>query len=184
MRIALALVGLIVSITANADIKNYEAEGNLESSRPVNCISTKELTTKNSPADIYIGVNKCVNEDDFDKAVQLYFISLAYGKYDTLRVSDRSAHQAVTVLRMNHLGALSEEQTANFQAAFKKAAENMNAVCNSIKTLGKPTYYPKYMIQHGMGAFTGQKTKDGLVVGFDPDQAWSDVLEGYVKCSK
>lgn len=184
MIIVIVLIGLIISISASADIKNHEAEGNLESSRPISCISAKELATKNSPADIYIGISKCVNENDFYKASELYFISLAYGRYDTLRVSDRSAHQAVSALRMNHLGALNKEQAAKFQAACKKFAENMDAICNSIKTLGKPTYYPRYMIQHGMGAFIGQKTKDGLVVGFDPDQAWNDVLEEYVKCSK
>jgi hypothetical protein len=38
------------------------------------------------------------------------------------------------------------------------------------------------MIQHGMGAFTGQSTKDGLVENFDSGVAWKDSLITIAKC--
>ena len=42
--------------------------------------------------------------------------------------------------------------------------------------------YPIYMIQHGMGAFTGQSTKDGLVENFDSSSAWAKSLSTIAKC--
>ncbi|UPT76551.1 hypothetical protein MN086_05725 [Sulfurovum sp. XGS-02] len=171
-------------VTANAEIYNIETKGNLESKYPTNCIEVKELTNTNTPADIFVGIAKCLEKSDYQKAGELYFTALAYGRFDAYRVKDQTAHQAIPVLRMNYLGNLNETDTNEFQLALKKVNGELNTICSALKELGKPAYYPNYMIQHGMRAFLGEQSKSALVDNFDSDKAWEDVLTNYVKCTK
>lgn len=182
MRSILVLFSAFFCFAVHADVTNIEAKGNLESNNPSGCTGISGLSNKNTPADIFMGIKNCLDKDNYANASQLYLAALAYGKYDTIRVEDKTAHQAITVLRLNHLGGLGKEKTEKLQSAIKKSAENMGSVCDSLKQLGRPDYYPRYMIQHGMGAFLGNKSKDGLDSDFDPNKAWVDVLSGYVKC--
>lgn len=171
-------------VSVNAEIYNIESKGNLESKHPTNCIEIEELTNKNTPADIFIGIAKCLDKSDYQKAGELYFAALAYGRFDAFRVEDRTAHQAISVLRMNYLGNLNEVDTNEFQSALKKVNGELNTICCSLKKLGKPDYYPNYMIQHGMSAFLGSQSKSALVDNFNSDKAWEDVLNNYIKCAK
>ena len=180
-RIIFILAAFCVSI-ANAEVKNIEAKGNLESNNSSDCIDINGLTNKNTPADIFIGITKCLDRSDYQKASQLYLVALAYGRYDSKRVEDKTAHQAVSVLRLNHLGGLNKDKTQKLQSALKTTTENKTPICRVLKQLGSPSYHPSYMIQHGMGAFSGNKTKDGLVPDFNSKDSWEDVLNNYVKC--
>jgi len=171
-------------VAANAEIQIIESKGNLESKYSIDCIGIKDLSNKNTPADIFPGITKCLNTSDYQKAGKLYFAALAYGRFDAYRVKDQTAHQAIPVLRMNYLGNLNETDTNEFQLALKKVNGDLNTICSSLKVLGKPDYYPNYMIQHGMGAFLGNQSKSALVDDFDSDKAWEDVLNNFVKCTK
>jgi hypothetical protein len=59
--------------------------------------------------------------------------------------------------------------------------EELARFCAQLRAKGPPTYYPSYMIQHGMGAF-GANNPTPLVDGFDPEPAWARALEQYIRC--
>lgn len=107
---------------------------------------------------------------------------MSYGFFDTRRVSDKTAHQAISVLRMNLFGAHSQDNMDKLQTALTKLSSDNTAICQSLTDLGAPAHKPTYMIQHGMGSFTGQSTKDGLVENFDSVVAWQDALSTIAKC--
>ncbi|TDR23680.1 hypothetical protein [Marinicella litoralis] len=180
------LLVLTLSISGQAasgnEITNHEAAGNLESPKPSGCVQISNLTSQQNPVDIFTGLNRCLAHDDYQKAASLYLVGMSYGYYDTKRVSDRTAHQAISVLRMNAFSSVSGEHLTLLQAEVTKLTSNNSEICESINKLGVPAYKPTYMIQHGMGAFTGQSTKDGLVENFDSQQAWKDTLSKIVKC--
>ncbi len=178
----LFIMATLCTIAMNAEVNNFEAKGNLASEKPIDCIDIKSLTNKNTPADIFIGISKCLEKSNYQNASHLYLVALAYGRFDSKRVEDKTAHQAISVLRMNHLGNLTDEKTQHLQLALKNTTKNMSIICESIKQLGLPSYHPSYMIQHGMGAFLGNKSKNGLVADFNPTNAWDNVLLNYVKC--
>lgn len=67
------------------------------------------VSNKHTPADIYPGVAACLKAGDFEKAAQLYLTAGTFGRFDQLRVSDRTAHQAVTVLQRNSFADLTQE---------------------------------------------------------------------------
>ena len=147
------------------------------------CTNINGLRNRTTPADIFIGLKDCLDKGDYENAGQLYLAALVYGRYDIKRVEDKSSHQAISVLRLKYLGGLGKDKIQKLQLALKKSIKNMSAICTSLKRLGKPNYYPRYMIQHGMGAFLGNKSKDGIVANFNSNKAWQDVLVQYAKCS-
>ena len=86
--------------SADGKITNIEAKGNLESTHDLGCIAIEQVSNKYTPADLYKAYGRCVQANDFDKAITLFIIAGAYGHFDQMRVTDVSAHQAVKVLIM------------------------------------------------------------------------------------
>jgi hypothetical protein len=108
-----------------------------------------------------------------------------YGRYDTLRVADKTAHQAVTVLQMQMFSSMSKEKAAAFRKGLQDSLgvpASLAVVCGDIARIGPPGYHPRYMIQHGMGAFQKGEPSDGLVAGFDAPAAWKQSLDSYLHC--
>jgi hypothetical protein len=179
-RIVVASVSPLSSTQNN--ITSYESAGNLESPKPSGCVQINSITNQQNPVDIFTGLNKCLTDGSYSQAAHLYLTGMSYGYYDTKRVSDRTAHQAISVLRMNIFSTHTTESLALLQTEVTKLTTNNSELCSSLNKLGKPTYKPTYMIQHGMSAFTGQSTKDGLVENFDSQQAWKDSISKIAKC--
>lgn len=163
-------------------LTSYEAKGNLESPNPVDCVSIDKLSNRMNPVDIFIGLRKCMTTESYANAAELYYAGMAYGYYDTLRVSDKTAHQAISVLRLDVFGSLSQEALNDFQTALTTISEDNRKICTSLESIGKPKYKPIYMIQHGMGVFTGTNNNDGLVKGFNTKVSWRDTLATIANC--
>ena len=182
-----ALIAFGVNNIQAQKINTIETEGNLESPNPCGCVELSEVTNEHNPADILNGMGKCIELKDFEKAAKLFAIAGVYGKYDSYRVKDKSAHQALRVLQQNILMNLDEEDQENFITQLKKTlesnSEELNSVCLDIQQVGIPTYYPKYMIQHGIQSFT-EEGGDGLVEEFDSEESWELSLKSYLHCGE
>jgi hypothetical protein len=195
MRPVTLLIVLLISACASASdrpepkpaqITNYEAPGNLQSRTDVGCIKTKALKSTYTAADLYRSNAVCVKEKDLDSAVYSSALAGVYARYDSMRVADESAHQAQTVLRMNFANSLTKEEQESFMARLSAVAgdpASLAALCSRIRTIGPPNYHPTYMIQHGMGAFTGSGG-NGLVSNFDSAASWEKSLDSYLHCPK
>ncbi|WP_342805938.1 hypothetical protein [Alteromonas sp. M12] len=169
--------------TSPTQTVNYEAQGNLQSSTALGCVGIDDVNSSHTPADLFLGLTECIEQDEFDKASDLYLVAMSYGYFDTRRVADRSGHQAIMVLRMNSFGD-QEQQTLNELLTYiMQKTSNNSATCKHLKKLGKPTYIPTYMIQHGIGSFTEQKHSNGLIEDFDADTAWQEARSVVANCS-
>ena len=166
-------------------VTNHEAKGNLQSPAPLGCVAIAELSNRNTPADITPAVRRCINAGDYVRAVELFAVAGAYGRFDKLRVPDETAHQAIAILQLSYFENLSQKQQDAFQgelkARFSDGSPPLLNFCKRIQRLGPPDYHPAYMLQHGMRAFTGD---GGLKKDFDPKAAWASILDGYVHCPK
>ena len=166
---------------------SIEAKGNLESPNPLKCVNLSEVTNENNPADILNGMKECIKQKDFKNAAKLFAIAGVYGKFDIYRVKDKSAHQALLVLQQNIIMNLDEsERNSLFESLNKeleKGSNNLNEICQAIRKIGFPKYYPKYMIQHGIQAFT-EKKGDGLNEKFDSIVSWNLALKEYLHCGE
>lgn len=164
---------------------NFEAPGNLVSTNEVGCTNSSTLSNKFTPADLYRGVTSCLKNDNYRDGVFLFALAGVYGRFDTFRVKDKTAHQAITVLQMDTLGPLDKAKHESIKSEFRKVSGNPNSLqemCTEIKRIGIPSYHPQYMIQHGMNAFIGGNSNNGLVDNFDANAAWIKALDSYLHC--
>jgi len=164
---------------------NYVAEGDLAITNEIGCVPSSELNNKLTPPDLYEGMVQCIKDKQYDKGVYLFALAGTYSRYDTYRVADRSSHQAHSVLAMNARNKVDESLYNEFFETVKVTLtkpEGLKGACDQIKNIGLPDYYPTYMIQHGMGAFSADNSGDGLVSEFDSEAAWQSSLNGYLHC--
>jgi hypothetical protein len=168
-----------------AQLHNFFASGNLEVTHAIGCIPLSQANSEYSPPDLYHGVAACLDSDDVPAAVQLHQLGAAYGTFDARRVSDQTAHQALLALWAPITRNASDSQ----RAAWKKEAIRVRqdpaaraAMCDNLRRIGPPAYYPRYMIQHGMGAFTGNQGKPAIVANFDANQTWKRILTDPLLC--
>lgn len=147
------------------------------------CPSVNQIKSSQTPLDMFKKLPECFKANRYDDAAKLYIISQTYGKYDTLRVSDRSAHQAVAVMRMSIGSMLNTQQLNEFQNALDPYLNDRTQICSILTKLGKPNYHPSYMINHGLNAFNGPQQNNGLNADFNPESAWKETLGGYMKCT-
>ncbi len=170
------------TVTQHGNVTNVESKDNLKSFHHLDCIDVGALTTDNTPADMYPAVRTCINRGDYQRAARLSAIAGAYGRFDTLRVNDISAHQALQVLQLNNLQDLRQDAKDKFQATIKEivASDQITDLCFQARKLGGPTYYPTYMTQHGMSAFTGKG--GGLKEDFNAAEVWESSLTTYLHC--
>ena len=184
---AVALFGLAATpAPAQPQFQNYAAPGNLESPHTLGCIALDDAKPVYNPVDLYGAVRACIMAQRYDDAVPLFFLANVFGRYDRLRVSDTTAHQAITVARMQVFGDLPQTATQAFETkskAFAGDKARQTASCVQYRKIGHPIYHPRYMIQHGMGAIL-HNSGDGLVPDFAPDAAWDSVLNDYMHCPK
>lgn len=196
--IVLSLVGMLISLAGHAQnitvkqyttpsgavIRHYETEGNLAVTHDLKCTSLDEVKNTYTPSDLYRAYADCVQKNNYKDATELFMVAGAYARFDALRVTDKSAHQARTALIMNASSSMSEQQRNEWKAYLDKyTPESQEAAeaCGKIKRIGPPDYYPAYMIQHGIKAFLKEKT-DPIVPDFDPQNAWQTVLDKGLHC--
>lgn len=168
-----------------SQITIIEAPGNLESTQDIGCAPISDLKDTYTPPDLYNGMMECINQDNYSSAIFFFALAGVYGNYDTLRVTDTTAHAAISVLTQQSLSSLDNAQ----KDALSQEAQNtlgnpdkLPMVCNEILRIGAPQYYPSYMIQHGMNAITGSNPEDALVKDFDSTAAWKKSLDAYLNC--
>jgi len=171
---------------AEVNIQRYEAPGNLKPTQNRGCIPLSKADVSLSPADLALSVQACAKNGKASDAAQLLGLMVARGRFDTMRVTDKSAYQAVDVLMMGVMQSLSTGQRGKVMAEFdglivRQQPPGFQRYCAALAGLGAPAHDPTYMIAHGIKAFTG-RTEAPLRQPFNAGKAWNDVLRDYMKC--
>jgi hypothetical protein len=185
LSISFAVGAFAAGPAGQSNIRNYEAPGNLESKNDIACIGADKVENKYTPTDLYKAVSKCADSGMYKEGAFLFAVAGVYGRFDTFRVVDKSAHQAVAVARMQALSTLDKGRQTAFQESLNATLgnpEGLATVCKEIVRIGPPNYYPRYMIQHGMGAFLKSDAGDGLAKDFNAKTAWKQSLDTYLHC--
>lgn len=160
-------------------VTHIVAEGNLASQRKSPLTSMSEASNYDTPVDFMNLAAKKTQEGDYKEAAMALLVGEAYGHYDTLRVSDKTAHQGIKVLAIEKMGQVTMEQAKSLQFAIVEVAgEDGKGAIEILTNFGRRAYYPRYLIQHGMGALTRQgEGGGGIVAGFVEEDAWNTVLK-------
>lgn len=163
--------------------ENFEAKDNLVVTNKLKCITLDEMKATYTPADIYPAAADCIANGRYQDASQLYMLAGAYSSFDMLRVADVSAHQAKTVLILEAMATIDAAKKEAWHAEFKTfvSGDGLAQSCVVIRRIGPPSYYPTYMIQHGMSAIVTPGSSP-LVEPFDASAAWKTTLSTYLRC--
>lgn len=102
--------GSNVSEPHTPQITTLEAPGNLQAHTKLDCLKIEAFRNTYTAADLYQSSVACVKQGDLESAVYTFSLAGAYSYYDSMRVTDSSAHQAQTVLLMNFGNSLTEEE--------------------------------------------------------------------------
>lgn len=151
------------------------------------CEAADDLRNTYTPVQLYLSINDCVAAKRYREASYLFAMAGVYGRYDQLRVKDRSAHQAVALLKT----AVTPHFTDEFRAFLGSYLEGarLAELCAAMRKVGRPDYFPGYMINHGLGAIQaslegkpGDADASPLLETVDPDPLWAEALDSYLHC--
>lgn len=174
-----------VIATQNGNVTNMTIAGQLAAKHPVGCVPLSTLDNTRTPPDLYLGVSACINRDDYSTAAGLFALAGIESRFDAERVADKSAGQAGQVLIMGTFNAIPDEKRQQFQktvAGMNADPKAMALICRAIEKIGYPTYYPEYMVLHGIQAFTAKPGDATLVADFNAPVTWNFLLTNYLSC--
>ncbi|AIF48853.1 DUF4124 domain-containing protein [Dyella japonica] len=152
---------------------------------PVACLDKTRLTNRMSPVELWRSIGSCISSGRYDDGIFMFALAGSYGAFDRQRVVDVSAHQASQLLPMVTYASLPADKVSAFQSLASKTLEDMPkrlVYCKEVARMGPPEYFPGYMVQHGLGPFTGAHMAQPLVVPFDAKAAWARAVKQYLLC--
>ncbi len=174
-----------IVVEQKGKVTNLTVVGQLAANQPLGCVSIDGVGKDHTPPDLYHGVSACIQQEDYRTAVALFALAGLESRFDAERVLDKTAGQAGQVLIMDTFNGLPDDKRAKFQAAVKAVAadpEVLSRTCAAIRKIGYPTYYPAYMVLHGIRAFTAKPDDPTMEPNFDGAAAWNSLLGTYLNC--
>lgn len=174
----------LVGCANKSQTTNYERKGNFAATNPLVCVNSTSVGSESTAADIAAGAKNCTESSKYNEAAELIMIASAYAYFDTQRVTDKTAHGALNALFAKEFGSLPEAKRNELFSSINALDNNQprkSEICTYLISAPPPSYFPEYMIAHGVGAFTGS-TKEPLIKDFSPSEAWSKSMV-FVKCS-
>ncbi len=88
---------------------------------------------------------------------------------------------------MNTFSGLPAEQRQKLGETLKAMLADPKALgelCLRMRKLKPPSYYPRYMILHGIRAFNGDPYENAIDPHFDARASWALVRSKYLPCPK
>lgn len=148
------------------------------------CLNKDMLTNAYNPTDLFPSIKLCIKHGQVEQAIYNYMLASAYSMFDTSRVADKTAHHAIDVIQKYSIWSLTALDQEKFQqklTLFINTPKSMETACSFLKLIGKPNYYPDYMIEHGIKRAT-KENPNGLINNFKEDTTWSSTLKSQLKC--
>ncbi len=136
------------------------------------------------PMYYFTEARRSILANDYENGALFLAAGMMCGAYDTFRVKDKTAHQAVMVAWMGISNGLDLAPLKN-TSLLKNKPESMRGICDEARQLGPPSYYPSYMIDHGLEAVEQALEQQAgrtpepvgaLVEPFDSAQGWEQAL--------
>ena len=122
----------------------FETPGNLAITHPLGCLTPEQLDDTMTPPDLFTGCADCIQHARYTDAQVMFALAGAYGRFDTLRVADATAHQATTVLRNEYFDVQSPEAKAAVLLEIRRTGADAGAAhaqfCAKIARVGAPAY--------------------------------------------
>lgn len=177
------LLSALLSACASAPKTAVDHSQALSPSQVLHCIEFDSASPEYSAADLAGAAQNCVHEGRFDNAAELVLVASAFAHFDTLRVSDSSAHSAQKHLFSKHFLSLDNEPRDRLLAAIytlDQDSDRKALVCRVMSAMQPPQYLPLYMIAHGKAA-QADNANTSLHKSYDAEANWLQA-QSFVRC--
>jgi hypothetical protein len=140
------------------------------------CDDALALKNTYTPLDLYAALPQCMEKTLYPQAGLFFALAGTYGMYDRLRVRDVAAHQTLAALKMTYTDKLPDD-FKNYLATLSSGPP-LAQLCDAVRKVGSPQYFPHYMAQSGAAArpIAMDESAD------DPQQLWHQALDTYLHC--
>jgi hypothetical protein len=179
------VVGDSVASVQQNNVTRLTIPGSLAATLNLGCVTLAAIDKSAQPPDLYKAIPQCITAGRYPEAVELFMLAGLEVRFDATRVTDKTAGQAGQVMIMNTFNPLPQEQRQKFADAFNvliKEPKTLTQVCEDAQRLGPPTYYPEYMILHGIKAFTGDPRVSAVDTAMNGQAVWSRIQHTYLNC--
>jgi ankyrin repeat protein len=153
------------------------------------CVQLDSIDNSHTPIELYSSLNDCMQNNRDADAVSLFILAGMDSSFDSVRVADKTAGQARAILIMALFGGMAADVHARFETAMKALMDHPPRhalLCEQVKKVGPPQYFPAYMVNHGMGvmqsALANQVPPTPLEPKFDAAATWRDLIANYLMC--
>lgn len=154
------------------------------------CVRLDSIDNSHTPIELYASLNDCMQSNRDTDAVSLFVLAGMDSSFDSLRVSDKTAGQARQILIMALFGGMAADVHARFEAAMKdfmSQPPRHAVLCEQVKKVGPPQYFPAYMVNHGLGvmqsALSNQAPPAPLKSDFNAATTWRELQTNYLNCT-
>jgi ankyrin repeat protein len=154
------------------------------------CVRLDQSDNSHTPMDLYASLMDCMHNNRDADAVGLFVLAGMDSAFDAVRVSDKTAGQARQILIMGLFQTMPANEHQHFETAMKELADHPQGhavLCEQVKKIGPPQYYPSYMVNHGMGAVMGalsnQAPPPPLRSDFNAAATWTELQTMYLNCT-
>ncbi|MXY57740.1 MAG: hypothetical protein F4029_11150 [Gammaproteobacteria bacterium] len=162
---------------------HIEVPGNLAATNALDCVAAETVSNSFTAADITSGARACLDMGNYDRMADLLLVANAFAYYDTLRVTDTSAHAALSALFAEQFADISSAQRDRAGTAIDALAGDdarVGALCANLADLEPPEYLPTYMLAHGLAHLIGDE-KEPPLREIDRAAGWREALT-FTKC--
>jgi len=153
------------------------------------CVQLDSIDNTHTPIELYSSLNDCMRNNRDADAVSLFVLAGMDSSFDSVRVADKTAGQARVILIMGLFGGMAADVHARFETAMKALMDHPSRhaiLCEQVKKVGPPQYFPAYMVSHGLGvmqsALANQAPPTPLEPKFDAAATWRDLITNYLDC--
>lgn len=153
------------------------------------CVRLDSIDNSHTPIELYSSLNDCMQSNRDADAVGLFILAGMDSSFDSVRVADKTAGEARVILIMALFGAMAPDVHTRFETAMKTLMDQPSrhaSLCEQVKKVGPPQYFPAYMVSHGLGvmqsALANQAPASPLDPKFDAAATWRDLIANYLLC--
>lgn len=149
----------------------------------LSCEDGRNLKSTYTPLDLYPVMPDCMAKKLYQEAGDIYALAGVYGYFDRLRVRDKSAHQAASILAMTFGAKLPEDFREHLKSI--TMGEGLIQLCERVKKIGMPDYFPHYMVSHGVKSLQSSLTgtlPPSPLHEVNPLELWNHALDKYLHC--
>lgn len=173
------------AMTQQSEVPPPTIPGTLDATHKRGCVALEAVDKSVQPPDLYKAIPQCIAAGRYPDAVELFMLAGLQVRFDSTRVTDKTAAQTGPLMIMNTFNPLPQEQRRKFADTFNvliKEPRTLTQVCEGAQKLGPPMYYPEYMILRGIKASTGDPRVSALETGMNGQAVWTRIQHTYLDC--